>query len=135
MTDANPDSILDSIKKTLGIDPDYDAFDLDVIMHINTAFSTLTQLGVGPDAGFAITDNTALWSEYSDKMVLLASVKSYVFTKVKLFFDPPANSFGLEAMKAMVSEMEWRLNVIGEGISKPVLPELDTTSPYAPNGG
>jgi hypothetical protein len=116
---ANSSSILDSIKKTLGIDSDYDAFDLDVIMHINTAFSTLHQLGVGPRSGFAIEDNSALWSSYSDNMVLLASVKSYVYAKVKLLFDPPSTSFGLDAMQKMVSELEWRLNVAAETISPP----------------
>lgn len=129
---ANPASILDSIKKTLGLDSDYDAFDLDVIMHINTAFSTLRQLGVGPQTGFVISDNTSLWESYSDDMILLASVKSYVFAKVKLLFDPPPTSFGLDAMQKMVSELEWRLNVEGESIVKPSYPTSDTTSPYDP---
>lgn len=128
---ANPESILDSIKKTLGLDADYTAFDLDITMHINTAFATLRQLGVGPTDGFAIADNTSLWSAYSPDMVLLASVKSYVFAKVKLLFDPPATSFGIQAMKAMVEELEWRLNVQGESITKPIAPDSDTSSPYS----
>jgi hypothetical protein len=135
MTSPNPESILDSIKKTLGIDTDYDAFDLDVIMHINTAFSVLNDLGVGPGEGFVIEDNTTLWSSYSDNMIRLASVKSYIFAKVRLIFDPPPTSFAINAMKAMVEEMEWRLNVIGESINKPIAPVDDTSSPYAPRGG
>jgi len=128
---ANPDSILDSIKKTLGIDSDYDAFDLDVVMHINTAFATLRQLGVGPTTGFAISDNTSLWSDFSPDMVTLASVKSYVFAKVRIVFDPPATSFALNALQDLVKELEWRLNVDGETINKPSDPATDTSSPYA----
>jgi hypothetical protein len=135
MTDPNPQSILDSIKKTLGLDPDYEVFDLDVIMHINTAFSVLRGIGVGPVEGFVIEDNTTLWSSYSDDMVLLASVKSYVYLKTRLLFDPPATSFAIKAMQDMVGEMEWRLNVDGEMIVKPSNPVDDTTSPYAPSGG
>lgn len=131
MTDPNPLSILDSIKKTLGISSDDESFDLDVTMHINTAFSVLTQLGVGDPAGFVIEDNTALWSSYSPDMVLLASVKSYVYSKVRLLFDPPATSFGIDAMKAMVEEMEWRLNVTGETINKPSNPLTSTVNPYS----
>lgn len=135
MTSPNSESILDSIKKTLGIDPDYTAFDLDVVMHINSAFSVLRGIGVGSVDGFVISDNTALWSEFSDDMILLASVKSYVYSKVKLLFDPPPTSFGIKAMQDMVLEMEWRLNVVGEEITKPVDPADDTYSPYAPRGG
>lgn len=135
MTSPNPQSILDSIKKTLGIDPDYAVFDLDVIMHINTAFSTLMESGVGPVDGFAIEDNTALWSSYSDDMVKLASVKSYVYVKVKLLFDPPPTSFGIKAMQDQADELLWRLNVVGEELNPPIHPADDTRSPYAPRGG
>jgi hypothetical protein len=129
---ANPESILDSIKKTLGIDPDLDAFDLDVVMHINTAFSVLRQIGVGPVTGYAISDNTSLWSEFSDDMVLLASVKSYIYAKVRILFDPPATSFTLNAMQEMVKELEWRLNVDGETITKPSYPVPNPATPYDP---
>src|ERR1700743_2084574 len=130
---ANPDSILDSIKKTLGIDVDYTAFDLDVTMHINTSFSILQQVGVGPVEGFAITDSTSFWSDFDADNVLLASVKSYIFAKVKLLFDPPSTSFGLDAMQKMVSELEWRLNVAGEAINKPSNPFTNPASPSATN--
>lgn len=132
MTGPNAESILVSIKKTLGLDPDYEAFDLDVIMHINTAFSVLTGLGVGPPDGFAISDDKALWSSYSGDMVRLASVKSYVFGKVRLLFDPPATSFAITAMERQVAEMEWRLNVIGETITPPSDPKgLPATPVYS----
>jgi hypothetical protein len=135
MTGPNPQSILDCVKKALGIDPDYAAFDLDIVMHTNTAFSVLTQLGVGPVEGFAIEDDTELWSSYSADLVLLAGVKSYIYLKVRLLFDPPATSFTIAAMENLVKEMEWRLNVAAEAINKPVSPVDDTTSPYATSGG
>jgi hypothetical protein len=132
---SDSDSILNSIKKTLGIDSAYTAFDIDVAMHINTSFTILQQLGVGPVDGFAIIDDTSVWSDYTDNNVMLASVQSYVFTKVKLLFDPPPTSFGLDAMKSLVSELEWRLNIAGEQINKPSDPTTDRTSPYATSGG
>lgn len=111
---SNPESILDSIKKVLGIDSDYTEFDIDVIMHINTAFGSLQQLGVGPITGFAISDSTLLWSDYSSAMVLLAPVKSYIYLTVRLIFDPPATSFAIAAMEKQVAELEWRLNSMAE---------------------
>ena len=103
------DSILTSIKKLLGITEEYDHFDPDIIMHINTALSTLTQLGVGPSEGFMIEDKTATWSDFiSDKKEVI-SVKTYVYLKVKLLFDPPQSSFVIEAIKNQLSELEWRI--------------------------
>src|ERR1700749_1089539 len=95
---TNPQSVLDSIKKVLGFESEYTGFDVDIIMHINTVFGSLQQLGVGPITGFVIQDNTLLWSNYSPNMTLLAAVKSYVASKVRLFFDPPATSFALDAI-------------------------------------
>lgn len=132
---TDSESILNSIKKTLGIDSSYTVFDLDVTMHINTSFSILQQLGVGPVEGFAIADETSVWTDYDADNILLASVKSYIFAKVRLLFDPPATSFGLDAMQKMVSELEWRLNIAGEAINKPSDPTTDRSSPYATNGG
>ena len=105
------DSILTSIKKLLGITEEYDYFDPDIIMHINTALSTLTQLGVGPSEGFMIEDKTATWSDFiSDKKEVI-SVKTYVYLKVKKVFDPPLSSIVMEAMNENIKELEWRLNV------------------------
>lgn len=107
------DSILTSIKKLLGITEEYEHFDADIIMHINSVFMILTQLGVGPSEGFSITDKTATWDEFvSDNQ--LESVKSYIHMKVKLMFDPPLSSAVMECMNRMISEFEWRLNVAAE---------------------
>jgi hypothetical protein len=106
------DSILNSTKKILGIAPDYVAFDLDIITHINTAFSTLTQLGVGPAEGFMIVDADASWSHFiEDQDPQYNSVKSYVFLRVRHLFDPPTTSYLIEASEKQIRELEWRLNV------------------------
>lgn len=106
------DSILTSIKKLLGITEEYEAFDADIIMHINTVFTILNQLGVGAD-GFYITDKTAVWSDFlSDRKI--EAVKTYVGLKVRTMFDPPTNSAVMQAMDKSISELEWRLNVAAE---------------------
>lgn len=105
-------SILKSTKKILGIEATYTAFDLDVITHINSAFSTLTQLGIGPINGFMIEDDTATWGDFLGTSDLqLNNVKTYVYLKVRLVFDPPQTSFHLQAIKEQIQELEWRINV------------------------
>lgn len=106
-------SILRSTKKILGLSPDYDAFDLDVATHINTAFFTLQQLGVGPADGFMIEDADAEWSELELHRVSLAAVKTYVYLKVRLLFDPPENSRHVQALEDQVDELEGRLRLEG----------------------
>lgn len=107
------ESILTSIKKLLGITEEYEHFDADIIMHINSVFMILTQLGVGPSEGFSIKDKSTTWNEFvSDNQ--LESVKSYMHMKVKLMFDPPLSSAVMECMNRMISEFEWRLNVAAE---------------------
>ena len=108
------ESILTSIKKMLGITEDYEHFDADLIMHINSVFLILTQLGVGPSEGFSIKDKTDVWSDFIPNGHKLESVKSYVYMKVKLLFDPPLSSTVMESMNRMISEFEWRLNVQAE---------------------
>jgi hypothetical protein len=103
-------SILTSTKKILGIAADYTAFDLDIITHINAAFSTLTQLGVGPAEGFMIEDAEAEWYDYIEDDIQLNTIKSYVFLKVRQLFDPPNTSYLIEAMEKQIREFEWRLN-------------------------
>lgn len=117
-------SILTSIKKLLGPTDTYTPFDADIIMHINTVFMTLHQLGVGPSAGFKIADETALWSSYLSDSILLEAVKSYVYMKVKLMFDPPSSSFVLESYKALCSELEWRLTEQVMLTAPPVIGEI-----------
>lgn len=105
------DSILTSIKKLLGIAEEYTQFDEDIIMHINTVFLNLTQLGVGPEEGFAIENDAASWEDFINDNIQLQAVKTYVYLKVKLLFDPPLSSSVIESMNRMIAELEWRLNV------------------------
>lgn len=119
-------SILNSTKKILGIAADYTPFDLDIITHINATFSILSQLGVGA-AGFMITDATAEWEDFNVSIDKLSMIRTYVFLKVRLLFDPPNTSFLIEAMNKQIQEYEWRLNVARElDIPLPVdIPEED----------
>lgn len=111
------DSILTSIKKLLGIEDDYGHFDPDIIMHINSVFMILTQLGVGPSEGFSIEDDTATWSDFIPNLQNLEAVKTYVYLKVKLLFDPSGSSAVTESMNRQISELEWRLYVTVENES------------------
>lgn len=108
------DSVLTSIKKLLGIAEEYEHFDADLIMHINSVFSILTQLGVGPSKGFMIEDKSATWKDFISDESKYMLVKSYMHLKVKLLFDPPLSSAVLECYKTQISEYEWRLNVAAE---------------------
>lgn len=105
------ESILNSIKKVLNLPADYDAFDQDIIMHINSAFSTLYQLGVGPLEPFSIEDDTAVWDAFTGGDARLNSVKTYISLKVRSVFDPPPTSFAVASMEKQIAELEWRLNV------------------------
>ena len=105
------DSILTSIKKLLGITEEYENFDQDIIMHINSAFMILNQLGVGPKSGFSISDKSSTWDEFIPESSNLEAVKTYIHLKVKLMFDPPISSTVIEAIKSQINELEWRLNV------------------------
>ena len=108
------ESILTSIKKLLGLTKEYTNFDMDIMMHINSVFMILNQLGVGPANGFRIEDDTTEWSEFITEDDNLDAVKSYIHLKVKLLFDPPLNSAVMEAMKQTINDLEWRLNVKAE---------------------
>lgn len=104
-------SILNDVKHALGLLSDDPAFDVDVIMHTNTAISTLTQLGVGPAAGFQITGPTEDWSQFADDP-RLNSVQSFIFLTVKLMFDPPASGFATAAMERQLEQLAFRINVV-----------------------
>ena len=108
------DSILTSIKKLLGIDAEYDHFDADIIIHINSVFMILTQLGVGPEEGFTIMDEDAVWSDFIQDKKDIESVKSYMYLKVRLLFDPPLSSAVMESMKRTTDELEWRLYIAAD---------------------
>lgn len=103
--------ILTSTKKILGLAEEYTVFDLDVITHINSAFSTLTQLGVGPTDGFMIEDDTAVWSDFIVDDIQYNAVKTYVYLRVRQLFDPPSTSYLITAFETQLKELEWRLNV------------------------
>lgn len=105
------ESILTSIKKMLGIPEEYEQFDTDLIMHINSVFLILRQLGVGPINGFTINGASNTWDEFITNSNDLQLVKTYIFLKVKLMFDPPLSSAVMECYKTQISEFEWRLNV------------------------
>jgi hypothetical protein len=111
---TNPASILDSTKKVLGLDSTDTSFDLDVVMAVNSAFGTLGQLGVGPSAGFQITDNTTLWAAYINNITYLGMVKQFIWMSARLAFDPPGTSFGIDAIKSQIEELTWRINVAAE---------------------
>ena len=111
MQDIMQDSILMTIRKLVCGNPYADHFDTDLLVHINTCFSILNQLGVGPENGFVVTDETQSWSSYIADNYILNMVKTYVTLKVKKIFDPPLTSSVLEAMDKEISQLEWRLNV------------------------
>lgn len=103
------DSILTSIKKVLGIDEGLTVFDVDVQMHTNSALSKLTQIGVGPEHGFAISGPGETWADFVGNDPRLNSVKTFVFLSVKLVFDPPPTSYLISAYKEQIDEISWRL--------------------------
>lgn len=114
------ESILTSIKKLLGIAEEYEHFDADLIMHINSVFSILTQLGVGPSEGFMISDKYAVWTDFIEENPKMEFVKTYIYQKVRLIFDPPSSSAHVEAINRSISEFEWRLNVEAESSNRSI---------------
>lgn len=109
------ESILTSIKKLLLIPEEYTQFDNDIIMHINSVFTTLTQLGVGPSEGFYIEDDSAEWVDFISDMAKIHAVKDYIYLNVRLVFDPASlGSATLASYERRIKELEWRLNVIAE---------------------
>lgn len=110
------DSILSTIKKMLGLDEAYTAFDTDIIININSAFMILNQLGLGPAEGYSIHDANDLWSDFLGASPNLEAVKTYIFLKVQLVFDPPTSSYVMESKTRTISELEWRLMVQAEPV-------------------
>ena len=111
------DSILTSIKKLLGLAEDYTQFDQDIIMHINSVFMSLTQLGIGPVNGFAVTDAEDIWEDFISPTANLEAVKSYTYLRVRLLFDPPQHAYLIDALNSQCNELAWRLTVQAEGSS------------------
>lgn len=117
-------SILDSVKKSLNLADDYTPFDEEIIMHINSVFSTLNELGLGPNEGFMIEDKEPTWDAFLGSDPRLNSVKTYVYLRVKLLFDPPNTGFTTAAIERQIEQLEWRLNVQRE--------DKEWTDPLAP---
>lgn len=117
------DSILTSTKKILGVDATYTAFDLDIITHINSALSSLNQIGIGPALGLTIEDDSALWSDLGLPPNQEGMVKPYVYLKTRMLFDPPGTGFLVDAMKEQIREHEWRLSTFREETVPPFLPK------------
>ena len=107
-------SILTSTKIQLSIMPEDDSFDDELVLHINAAYSVLTQLGVGPEQGFAITGQNETWDDYVVDIVQASMAKQYVFLKVKMLFDPPTNSTVFNKMNEQAEQYEWRLRLQAE---------------------
>lgn len=125
-------SILDDVKKLVGLTSDNTAFDNELILYINSAFSTLQQLGVGPTAGFEITNGLTDWSAYGENNNILGHIKTYLGYKVRLAFDVPKTSFAIEAIQKQIIELEWRINTEREETrwTPPMTPD-PLTSPTA----
>lgn len=125
------DSILDSVKKNLNLAADYTVFDPDVILFINSVFATLNELGLGPAEGFAIEDNAATWDDYLAGDLRLNSVKTYIYLRVRMLFDPPTIGYLVDALEKQVKELEWRLNVVREADAW--VPGVPPTTPTYPD--
>lgn len=108
------ESILRSIKQMLGPSGSYDAFDPDIIMYINSTFMILRQAGVGPEEGFYIEDETAIWEDFSEDPKIIHGVKTYMYAQVRKIFDPPSSSTHMQALNEVINEFKWRLNVEAE---------------------
>lgn len=108
------DSILTSIKKLLGITEEDTNFDADIVIHINSIFAVLNQLGVGPSECFSISGKFEKWNDFVSDSNKLEAVKTYVYLRVRLIFDPPQSSAMIEATKEAIKELEWRLNITAE---------------------
>lgn len=120
-------SILNDIKHLLGIEPDYNVFDSDIIIHINSVFMTLHQLGVGPEKPFHITGDSETWGQFTRGRLDIMAVKTYIYLKVRLIFDPPTNSFTITALENQAKEFEWRLMAQRE--VAPEEPEDESSKP------
>lgn len=115
--DTNSESILNTIKKLVGIDKDYGAFDVDLIVAINGAFMILNQLGVGPEKPFSITSEKEVWTDFSTDISNLELVKNDIYLRTRLLFDPPSTGVLHEAMERQISEFECRLMIQADPVT------------------
>lgn len=114
---SDTDSILTSIKKLLGPSVDNTYFDPDIMTHINTVFMELQQLGAGPENGFFIEDKNAVWTDFMQSGTLLNSIKTFIYLKVKLVFDPPSSSAAVDSINRIIDKLEWHINNQAERLS------------------
>lgn len=121
-------SILTTVKKTLGLDSAYTAFDADILMHINSVFSTLNQIGVGPSDGVEVDDESVTWDQLLGTDLRLNSVKSYVYLKVRMLFDPPATSFAIAALESQARELETRIYMTKEADKRQVVEDAEAAA-------
>lgn len=123
------ESILNDLKKVCGMDPEYTAFDQDLMMHINAEFAVLNQIGLGPAQGFMITDATAVWDDFLEGELRLNMVKTYMYLKMRLIFDPPTTSYLIAAYEKQAEMYLWRAREFREGVAwTPPQPASSTTS-------
>ena len=108
------DSILLSIKELLGINSDDIAFDTEIAAHINSTFIELQQMGIGPENGFIISSETETWNQFTNDTLILSAIRTYIYLKVKLVFDPPASASAIESFKNLIDRFEWRLTLSAE---------------------
>ena len=114
--EEDTNSILVSIKKMLGIDPNCNAFDAELVMYINSVFPTLSQIGYQPADEFMIESEDSTWEDLVlEDVGIVNLIKTYVYAKVRMLFDPPTSSFVLESLNNQAKEMEWRIYVHSEG--------------------
>ena len=123
-------SILTTVKRTLGLSEDYTVFDNEIITHINSVFGDLHQLGVGPLVGFEIEDVNATWGDFLANDVVLNATRSYMYLRVKQLFDPSTIGFVLTAQKEAIEKAEWRLMVAAD-----IVPDGDDESQFILDGG
>ena len=117
-------SILNTVKKALGLTDEYEFFDIDIILYINTSFAVLTQLGAGPTKGFSITSDAEEWEEFMEPGPTLELVKAFVCKRVQMLFDPPQNGAFTEANKNAIDELTFRISVA-----------VDSDKTFAEEGG
>lgn len=114
--EKEPPSILQDVKKWIGVTREYEVFDSDILMHINAAFFALFELGVGPRGGFVVEEGGEDWTEFSEDKIVVSAVKQYVLLKVRNTFDPPTSSYILNANQSKIEELEWRLRELCSGL-------------------
>lgn len=111
------DSILGTIKTMLGLTSDVTAFDQELITHINSVFTILNQLDIGPDAGFIIYGYDEVWGDFVEDVTLTTMVREFIYLKVRMIFDPPASSVVSDAFNQRIAELEWRMNIQAERLA------------------